>query len=861
MTFISRAARYVLRKRVRTAVLFIVLTIITASMLSATAVSRAAQHEAGQIEKQAVGGFVLASNLQGSMLTPRGGGMVRPADVQRISKLSGVDSYMVRQNATADLVGASVVKVPGGDDYDAEKEQQFGNTANVIGTNDSSKLNVFTSHTLGMVDGRHLKTSDKHMSMVHEDLAKTNGLKVGDTLTLKANPYDADNESHSTATVKTTIVGIFKGDSDRKVSSRAELTSNTVYTDLDTTSTLYQYKAGKEIYQDATFVLDKGVDVEKTMEAAKKLPVDWNNYQITRNDQYTSSMLNAARGVRSMMLGALIGVTISAVIVLSLMLLLWMNDRRQEMGVLVSLGIGKPSLIAQYLTEMILIGLPSLALGWLCARSGPMAWHFGPPFRERLRGEGAEQHGAGWRRSRIQYVGSYLGFAHGIDRHDCRTVCVARPAGGDAGMRRHIVHTDAAQVAAKPVGAPMTGMNVWNRATLAIVRKPVRSGIIGLLMLMVFTSLVAQVGVSTALQKMSDDIGRSMGIGFTVDTGENPASLKEASRFSRIPGVGKTVYERKTLAGVDGAHPVVPEHGPRLDSGLSTQVSVLGTTDSSLSEEFQSGLYRLEQGHHISGNGRNVLIHRDFARENGLSVGSTLRLSQEDRDSTVRVAGIFSGNVQAQSPMPSDASENLIYAGAQVVSALTGEERVGTIRCLSDNPQALSAAVAQAKKIAGSKYGVTDDSARLSGVLQSVETVRDLVRMVLLSVCLADVLVLGMALVFWIRSRIHEIGTLLALGIGKMQIIAQFAIETGLMAVVAALCSLGTGSLLSGYVSSLLLHDSGVAPLESLQVEALPPEQTLLILLLGCAVIAIALAVSCAAVLAKSPKSILSSMR
>ena len=407
----------------------------------------------------------------------------------------------------------------------------------------------------------------------------------------------------------------------------------------------------------------------------------------------------------------------------------------------------------------------------------------------------------------------------------------------------------------------MTGMNVWKRATLAIVRKPVRSGIIGLLMLMVFTSLVAQVGASTALQKMSDDIGGSLGIGFTVDTGENPVSPKEASRFSRIPGVGKTVYERKTLAQVDGAHPVVPEHGPRLDSGLSTQVSVLGTTDSSLSEEFQSGLYRLEQGHHISGNGRNVLIHRDFARENGLSVGSTFRLSQEGRDSTVRVAGIFSGNVQAQSPMPSDASENLIYSGAQVVSALTGEERVGTIRCLSDNPRDLSAAMAQAKKIAGSEYGVTDDSAQLSGVLQSVETVRDLVRMVLLSVCLADVLVLGMALVFWIRSRIHEIGTLLALGIGKMQIIAQFAIETGLMAVVAALCSLGTGSLLSGYVSSLLLHDSGVAPLESLQVEALPPEQTLLILLLGCAVIAIALAVSCAAVLAKSPKSILSSMR
>ncbi len=95
MTFVARSVRYVLRKRVRTAVLFIVLTIITASMLSAIAVSQAAQQAAGRIEKEAVGGFVLASNLQGSMLTPRGGGMVRPADVRRIAQLPGVDSYMV----------------------------------------------------------------------------------------------------------------------------------------------------------------------------------------------------------------------------------------------------------------------------------------------------------------------------------------------------------------------------------------------------------------------------------------------------------------------------------------------------------------------------------------------------------------------------------------------------------------------------------------------------------------------------------------------------------------------------------------------------------------------------------------------
>lgn len=72
-----------------------------------------------------------------------------------------------------------------------------------------------------------------------------------------------------------------------------------------------------------------------------------------------------------MMRGALIGVTVSAVLVLSLMLLLWMNDRRQEMGILVSLGVGKPSLVAQYLTEMVLIGLPPLPSAGCARREWP----------------------------------------------------------------------------------------------------------------------------------------------------------------------------------------------------------------------------------------------------------------------------------------------------------------------------------------------------------------------------------------------------------------------------------------------------------------------------------------------------------
>ena len=201
---------------------------------------------------------------------------------------------------------------------------------------------------------------------------KANGLKVGDTLSAQGQRLRRDNESHSTATVKTTIVGIFKGDSARKVSSRAELTANTIYTDLDTTRDLYQYKDGKEIYQDATFVLSKGVEwrrpwmprrnsggLEQLSDHAQR-PV-FIEHAACRPRR---ALHDARRPDRRDRLGRARAQSHAAAV-----------DERppSRMGILVSLGVGKPSLVAQYLTEMVLIGLPSLALGWLCAQ-GMAQW-------------------------------------------------------------------------------------------------------------------------------------------------------------------------------------------------------------------------------------------------------------------------------------------------------------------------------------------------------------------------------------------------------------------------------------------------------------------------------------------------------
>lgn len=338
---------------------------LIASLLFATsAVSVAAEKEGKKVESQAESSFVLSNNPQVNPGTPRGAGTVKPKDVKAISKLEGVSSYTVRQNVTADLVNAKAARIEGVQDYDELREKRFGNAVNLEGTNNSAALNTFKTGAIRLHKGKHLLKNNVHSSLIHEDLAKANGLHVGDTLILRANPYDADNLEHSNATVKTKIVGIYSGANKRQVATRAELTANLVYTDLQTTRELYKYKPGKEIYQDASFKVKRGMDADQIMEQVAKLPIDLQSYQLTRDDQFVTGMLQAAKGVRSMMTVTTIAVVVFAVIALGLVLLLWMNERRHEIGVFTALGTKKLAIVGQYLSEIILISIPALGVGY-----------------------------------------------------------------------------------------------------------------------------------------------------------------------------------------------------------------------------------------------------------------------------------------------------------------------------------------------------------------------------------------------------------------------------------------------------------------------------------------------------------------
>ena len=428
------------------------------------------------------------------------------------------------------------------------------------------------------------------------------------------------------------------------------------------------------------------------------------------------------------------------------------------------------------------------------------------------------------------------------------------------------------------------------RSWLAIVRKPRRNAIIVLIMTLVLSALVSQAGISASVDGARDRLQSSIGLGFTVRAKTRGETLPEKSnansnsaatsnspipqdldanegiassqirKFAAIPGVKTVVEERDVLATPVGKQLVLPAQGPRLDDDvLAHAAGITGTTDSRLSQGFQEGLYRLEQGEHITNrsSGR-AIVHRDFAKKNNLKIGSNITLKQ-GFNVKVRVVGIFAGKLQTKGALPSDASENRIFTDLSSALSLAGSSKRGVLRCMVERSDLLGSAMRHAKSIAGKWADVEQNASQLSGVISSVNSVQQLVLMIFVALSLVGILVLGLVLVFWVRSRMHEIGVLMSLGLSRAIIVSQLLVEIVILNLVSFVISLGLGAAFSGIIGSAILHsaDSSIVVGDA---PVLPFLQTFAAFAMGLFISAVALIVAVLPILIKKPRQILSAM-
>ena len=193
MSFWRRAFLYVTRKRGKSILLFVLLLIMATFVLTGLAIGKASEVTQENL-RQALGGeFQIMVNYSDDnpyfkvdMLEEDSAmSMVMyselPITHDVIEAIMGLEGIEYFDASTELLLDTENVKlIPGNIPID-EEFRTMTNTQIVGGTENSG---YFRSGKVLLIEGKHIERTDSNVAVISRDLAKKNGLSVGDTLSL-----------------------------------------------------------------------------------------------------------------------------------------------------------------------------------------------------------------------------------------------------------------------------------------------------------------------------------------------------------------------------------------------------------------------------------------------------------------------------------------------------------------------------------------------------------------------------------------------------------------------------------------------------------------------------------------------------
>ena len=378
-------------------------------------------------------------------------------------------------------------------------------------------------------------------------------------------------------------------------------------------------------------------------------------------------------------------------------------------------------------------------------------------------------------------------------------------------------------------------MGTIKRAFLYVARKKGKSILLFFILLIMSTFVLTGLSTQKASQEAQKNLREALGGEFyvsvelsesnpyfrRVDDGEGaldlytelPVTRDMINAIMEIGGIEKYDASAQTLVSTNLT--IFPGNVP-LKGELNNKIyarTVAGTENNSF---FQSGIMELTEGKHITGNESNAaVISRDMADQNSLQIGDSISL-QADEEAEVRIIGIY----EIRKPDPAYASivtyeklENQIFIDTSALQDLFGDMPVGFYEAAFSvyDPAQLDSIMSEVKglfAIDWRAFKVAADNQTYLDAAAPLQKLQALVSSTIWVIALVSVVILSLILTMWGRSRIHETGVFLSLGIGKMRIIGQYLAEVLMIAVIAFGCSYFTSNAVAGQLANGLLQQN-----------------------------------------------------
>lgn len=345
---IKNAIAYITRKRNRTLIIFIILTIVLSCLYSCLTIMKSSN----EIEKT-----LYESSNSSISITKKDGKYFNVNQFKDIEKLKEVEEIIIQYDGLAKLKDAKVVS--GEQRINREDlSDEFKNVVSFEATNNTKRNILFSSRVFTIKEGKNIEENDKNSIIVHEEFAKQNNLKLGDEVDLELLDLEKSEEIKSH---KFKIIGIFSGKKQETYTGlSSDFSENMVFVDYSTSQEILNKSENNKIANKILMYSGNAESTDLALNKLKELKIDESTYFVKKDSNAFEESLESVSGIKHMIKIMTYSIMLGGIIVLSLILILWLRERIYEIGIFLSIGTSKIQIIMQFIFELIFISIPSI---------------------------------------------------------------------------------------------------------------------------------------------------------------------------------------------------------------------------------------------------------------------------------------------------------------------------------------------------------------------------------------------------------------------------------------------------------------------------------------------------------------------
>lgn len=244
-------------------------------------------------------------------------------------------------------------------DENRPERKEFSNQTEgdfeLLGYSSLNAMNDFIEGNYKITSGEVFTDFESDSCLINKELATLNNISIGDKITI-VNPQDEDK------TYELTVTGIYEESSS---DSGMNMFANSVNTIITNTNFIQKVSAEDEdlsVETSPTFTLTSSKVVNKFESELREKGLDDNLSVETNLDQVENSTKTISN-VKTFSITFLIITLVIGTIVLFVINMINIRERKYEIGVLRTIGMKKTKVAQQFLYELLIVAFTSLILG------------------------------------------------------------------------------------------------------------------------------------------------------------------------------------------------------------------------------------------------------------------------------------------------------------------------------------------------------------------------------------------------------------------------------------------------------------------------------------------------------------------